>query len=64
VVLSGEDCHWIVPVLPAKESVVVEPLHIAVADALAVPATEAGVIVIVNTFEFTDEQVPLVTTAR
>jgi hypothetical protein len=51
-------------VLPLKESVVVAPLQIALAEALAVPATDAGLIVIVNTLEFTEEQLPLVTTAR
>jgi hypothetical protein len=42
VVLSGDDCHWIVPVLPLSVIVDEPPLHIVEGEALAVPPTETG----------------------
>ena len=42
VVLSGEACHWIAPVLPDSVIVVPLPLHTVEAVAVAVPPTDVG----------------------
>jgi hypothetical protein len=53
VVLSGEDCHWIVPVYPAKVSnVELVPEQTAVDAGVIEPATEVGLTVTVTTAEF------------
>src|SRR5438128_2744738 len=64
VTLSGEDCHWMVPVLPAKVIVEEEPLQIAAGKAVAVPPTEVGFTVTVAALEKSGGQTPLVTFAR
>ena len=63
VVLSGDDCHWIVPVLPLKvRTVLLVPVQTVVAPAID-PATEAGFTVIVTLEVVAEEQTPLVETA-
>ena len=64
VLLFGEDCHCIVPVLPLKVKVVLlVPLH-TVVPPLMLPATDVGLTVMVTLDVLTDEHTPLVTTAR
>ena len=61
--LSGEDCHWIVPVLPLRVRVVLlVPVQTVVAPAM-LPATEAGFTVIVTLDVAPEEHTPLVETA-
>ena len=53
VALSGDDCHWMVPVLPVKvNNVEFVPVHTVVEAGVIVPATETGLIVIVTEAEF------------
>ena len=64
VTLSEEDCHCIVPVFPLKVStVLLVPLQTVVAPVM-LPATDAGVTVIVTLEVFAGAQTPLVITAR
>ena len=63
VILSGEDCHCMVPVLPAKVMVVELPLQIGLGEAEAVPATVVGFTVTVAVVELALAHTPLVTTA-
>ena len=61
--LSGDDCHWIVPVFPLNVKVVLlVPLQ-TVAAPLMLPATLAGFTVIVTLEVVAEAQAPLVTTA-
>ena len=61
VLLFGEDCHWMLPVLPVNETVVVVPEQI-VAVPVAVPATEVGLTVIKpEILEVAVPQVPVTT---
>ena len=64
VLLSGEDCHWILPVLPLRLIDVELPVHKVLAVAVAVPPREAGLTVIVAVVELAEAHTPLVTTAR
>jgi hypothetical protein len=64
VVLFGEDCHCMLPVLPVKLSVVELPEHRLYKLAVAIPATETGFTLTVSVFVLTEAQIPLVTTAR
>lgn len=43
----GDCCHWMVPVFPVKLMVVLPPLHIVDAVAVAVPPTLTGFTVMV-----------------
>jgi hypothetical protein len=62
-VLSGLDCHWIVPVLPEMLSVLLfTPVHTE-ALPLITPATERLSTAITAVLLVTDEHTPLVTTA-
>ena len=62
VTLSGDDCHWIVPVFPLNVKVVLlAPLQ-TVAAPLMLPATLAGFTVITTLEVVAEAQVPLVTT--
>ena len=63
VILSGEVCHCLVPVLPAKVMVVVLPLQIGLGEAEAVPPTEVGFTVTVAIVELVVAHTPLVTSA-
>ena len=64
VALSGEDCHWTVPVLPDKvNKVEFVPLQTVVVAGVIEPATEVGFTVIDTLVVVADEQTPLVTTA-
>ena len=63
VTLSEDDCHCIVPVFPLKVSTVLLVLVQTVAAPLMLPATDAGLTVIVTLAVVADEQAPLVTTA-
>jgi hypothetical protein len=62
-VLSVLDCHWIVPVLPERVSVVLFVPEQTEAAPLTVPATDTGFTVMVALAVFAGEQTPLVTTA-
>ena len=63
VTLSEDDCHCIVPVLPFKvNTVLLVPVQ-TVAAPLMLPATDAGVTVIVTLAVVAEEQTPFVTTA-
>ena len=63
VLLSDDDCHWIVPVLPVRvNTVLLVPVQTVVAPAMD-PATEVGLTVIVTLEVVADEQTPLVETA-
>ena len=63
VTLSEDDCHCIVPVLPLKvKTVLLVPVQ-TVAAPVMLPATEAGLTVIVTLDVVAEEQAPLVTTA-
>ena len=63
VVLSGDDCHWIVPVLPLRvNTVLLVPVQTVVAPVID-PATEVGFTVIVTLEVVAEEQTPLVETA-
>ncbi len=61
---SADCCHWMVPVFPVKDKVVVPPEQTVEVAAVEVPATEAGETVTVSVEEETEVQAPLVTTAR
>ena len=62
VLLSGDDCHCIVPVLPLRvRTVLLVPVQTVVAPAM-LPATEVGFTVIVMLVA-AEEQTPLVETA-
>ena len=64
VTLSEDDCHCIVPVFPLKvKTVLLVPVQ-TVAAPLMLPATDAGVTVIVTLDVVAEEQTPLVATAR
>ncbi len=56
-------CHWMVPVYPLTETVVLLPEHREEAAAAAVPPTEVGETVTVAVVEFAAEHTPLVITA-
>ena len=63
VLLLEDDCHWIVPTFPESVNAFgVKPEQIAWFE-LAVPGTVVGLTVIVTTFEITEGQTPLLTTA-
>ena len=62
--LSEEDCHCIVPVFPLKVSTVLLVPVQTVAAPVMLPATDAGVTVIVTLEVFAGAQTPLVITAR
>ena len=64
VTLSEEDCHCIVPVFPLKVSTVLLVPVQTVAAPVMLPATDAGVTVIVTLEVFAGAQTPLVITAR
>ena len=61
---SADCCHWMVPVFPVKDKVVVPPEQTVEVAAEAVPATEAGETVTVTVEEVAGVQTPLLTTAR
>ena len=63
VILSGDDCHCIAPVLPVKVIVVELPLQTGLGKAEAAPPTEVGFTVTVAVVELALVQTPLVTTA-
>ena len=49
MVPSVDDCHWIVPVLPLTDAVIVPPLHIVEAEVrVTVPGTDGVVTVITD----------------
>ena len=63
-VLSDDDCHWAVPVLPERlNTVLFDEAHTVVAP-LMLPATVVGLTVTVTLELVDDEHTPLVTTAR
>jgi len=63
--LSGDDCHWIVPVLPDNVSnVELVPLQTVVDAGVIDPATDTGLTVITTLAVLAGAQTPLVTTAR
>ena len=62
--LSDDDCHWIVPVLPLNVSNVEFVPEQTVAAPPMLPATEAGLTATATLAEVTEAQTPLVTTAR
>ena len=63
VMLSGDDCHWMVPVFPLNVKVVLlVPLQTVPAP-LMLPAMLAGFTVIVTLGVVAEVQLPLVTTA-
>ena len=66
VALSVEDCHWIVPVLPATlNEVLLVPVHTVVGVlAEAVPPLARELTAIVAELLLTAGQTPLVTTTR
>jgi hypothetical protein len=64
VMLSDEDCHWIVPVLPLNVSKVEFVPEQTVDAPLMLPATETGLVVTATPAVVADAQAPLVTTAR
>ena len=64
VTLSDDDCHCIVPVLPLKVSTVLLVPVQTVAAPVMLPATDAGVTVIVTLEVVAGAQTPLVITAR
>ena len=65
VVLSGDDCHWMVPVFPAKvNNVEFVPLQSVVDAGVIDPATAAGFTVMTTLAVLAGAQTPLVTTAR
>ena len=61
---SADCCHWMVPVFPVKDKVVVPPEQTVEAAAEAVPATEIGETVTVSVEEVAEVHAPLVTRAR
>src|SRR6185369_7474688 len=62
---SAEDCHFtIAPTWPLKVIVVLLPLQIGLAVAVAVPATVVGSTTTIASAEFSTKQLPLCTTAR
>ena len=63
VMLSGEDCHCIVPVEPVSVNVVFEPEQTGLGDADAVPATTLDDTVTVTVFDVLLPQFPFVTIA-
>ena len=63
VVLSGDDCHCIVPVFPESVNVVLlTPVHTVAAPAI-LPDTDVGLTVTATEAEVAGAQKPLVTTA-
>jgi len=65
VALSGDDCHWMVPVLPDNVSnVEFVPLQTVVDAGVIDPATVAGFTVMTTLAVLAEAQTPLVTTAR
>jgi len=65
VALSGDDCHWMVPVFPARvNNVELVPAHTLVEAGVIEPATGAGLTLITTLVVFADEHGLLVTTAR
>ena len=62
--LSLDDCHCIVPVFPLRVNNVLLVPEQTVLAPLMLPATDAGLTVIVTDVVVADEQTPLVTTAR
>ena len=64
VILLGDDCHWMEPVLPESVKVVLLVPAQTVDAPLMLPATLAGLTVIVTLEEVAEAQAPLVTTAR
>ena len=61
--LSGDDCHWMVPVLPVKVIKVEFPEQRVPLVAEAVPPTETGFTVTVAVVELAGAHTPLVTTS-
>jgi len=62
--LSGDDCHWIVPVFPASVMFAGWLAGQMVCVPEAVPATVAGLTFTTTLAVFTGAHEPLVTTAR
>jgi hypothetical protein len=63
VILSDEDCHWIVPVLPLKVIKVEFVPEQTDVDPLMLPATETGLTVTATLAVVAGAQTLLVTTA-
>jgi hypothetical protein len=59
-----DDCHWIDPTEPFSVSTLLFPEAHTVVSPVAVPATVAGLTVIVAVALFAEVHTPLVTTAR
>ena len=63
VLLSCDDCHWIVPVYPPRVTVVLFVPEQTVPPPDTVPPTDAGKTVMVAVVLLAGEQTPLVDTA-
>ena len=63
VMLSGDDCHCIMPVLPVNVMAVELPEQRVPFAGVAVPPAETGLTVTVAVVELAEAHTPLVTTA-
>jgi hypothetical protein len=63
VVLSDDDCHWMVPLWPLKVNTVLLVGAQTVVAPLMLPATDAGLTVMVTAEVVAEAHAPLVTTA-